>query len=273
MIELEKKLLLTKDEYDCLIEYFRHKGTLVPKLKQINYYFDTDDLSMNRENITCRIRLKGGTYKGTLKQHSIDSDHSIETAMEVRNGLKSNAFTDMGLKLQGALVTKRCVLLKNESFEVVLDQNDYLGCTDYELEIEYSENHEKDAEVVLQMLQDTLIRQGYFHAYQESFMDLPNTKSKSKRFFERKKSITQKSQKGEKQVEERIYVHPTESESQADLALLHENMDTFDHSNPDDYMTDYYGSILPYESGCASCPHFIDGCCEIHYDSYECEHY
>ena len=102
MIELEKKLLLTKEEYTCLLHHFGNKNQPV---KQINYYFDTKDLSMNRQGITCRIRLKNGTYTATMKQHTSNSDFSTETKMEVRNDLIDNAFVDMNLSLQGELVT------------------------------------------------------------------------------------------------------------------------------------------------------------------------
>ena len=59
MIELEKKLLLTKEEFNSLLLYFGNEKQCV---KQVNYYFDTEDLSMNRQGVTCRIRLKNGTY-------------------------------------------------------------------------------------------------------------------------------------------------------------------------------------------------------------------
>ena len=60
MIELEKKLIISKEEYDYLIEHFGYDNQHCrkPIIKQINYYFDTDDLLMNAQNITCRIRLK-----------------------------------------------------------------------------------------------------------------------------------------------------------------------------------------------------------------------
>lgn len=115
MTELEKKLLLTKDEYDYLMEHLGYESPLVlkPIATQINYYFDTDDFSMNRQNTTCRIRLKDGEYKATMKKHLFGTEHSIETEMEIHNGLESNAFTNMGLKLQGELITKRCVIFKD----------------------------------------------------------------------------------------------------------------------------------------------------------------
>ena len=69
MTELEKKLLLTEDEYDYLMEHLIYESPLIqmPITTQINYYFDTDDFSMNHQNITCRIRLKDGKYKATMK--------------------------------------------------------------------------------------------------------------------------------------------------------------------------------------------------------------
>lgn len=140
MNEYEKKLLLTREEYDCLLKYFGKRKSWA---RQINYYFDTDDFSMNRQNTTCRIRLKDGTYQGTLKRHTATTERSEEIDIAVRNGIFDNGFTDMGLKLQGYCVTDRCFLLKNTICDVVLDWNDYLGHVDYELEIEYAPGYEK----------------------------------------------------------------------------------------------------------------------------------
>lgn len=188
MTELEKKLLLTKDEYDYLMERFGYESSLntKPMVSQTNYYFDTDDLSMNRKNITCRIRLKDGKYKGTMKQHSLDSDQSTETDIEVRNGLDDNAFIDMDLKLQGALITDRCVILKDANYEVVIDKNEYLGYTDYELEIEYSPNHETEAYGIMHSIFDILIYNSSTSTLKDIIVRNTNIESKSTRFFNRR---------------------------------------------------------------------------------------
>ena len=140
MTELEKKLLLTEDEYDYLMELLCYESPLIQKpiTTQVNYYFDTDDFSMNLQNTTCRIRLKDGKYKATMKKHASGGDQSTETEMEIYDGLESNSFTKMGLTLQGELITKRCIVFKDTNCEAVLDKNEYLGHTDYELEIEYT---------------------------------------------------------------------------------------------------------------------------------------
>lgn len=191
MTEFEKKMQLSKTEYDYLMEHVGYDGPLFgkPIVKQINYYFDTDDLSMNRQNITCRIRLKEGKYNGTMKKHYENGDQSTEIKMEVRNGIHDNAFIDMGLKLQGELTTYRCSLLKDKYFEVFLDKNEYLNTIDYELEVEYLPGYEKDAQAILKIFRDMLTRLKYHLIYKESIINRPSTPSKSKRFFKKKTTI------------------------------------------------------------------------------------
>ena len=227
MTELEKKLLLTKDEYEYLMERFGYESPLIQKpiITQINYYFDTDDFSMNRRNTTCRIRLKDGKYKATMKKHSSGGDQSTETEMEIRNGLESNAFTDMGLKLQGELVTKRCIVFKDADCEVVLDKNEYLGHKDFELEIEYTPDHEKDAQAILKIFKDMLTRRKCFLVHKESLKEATDVPSKSSRFFER--------------------ISSTNPIPQAPVFEPSKNYNsTFDYSDPDDYMHNYFDSIM-----------------------------
>ena len=182
VIELEKKILLTRDQYTYLLNLF---GNNKPTVRQVNYYFDTDDLSMNKQNITCRIRLKDGKYMGTVKRHTSNSDYSTEVEVDVHNGVYDNTFTDMGLKLQGELITERCVILRNHVCEVVLDKNEYLGHTDFEMEIEYEASFEQQAIRVFDMIRECLMKN--FSDSQFSVIDNFNHKvpSKSKRFFNR----------------------------------------------------------------------------------------
>lgn len=193
MTECEKKLLLSEKAYNALMEQF--SSSRKPIVTQVNYYFDTDDFAMNRQDTTCRIRLKDGQYQATMKQHTAGTDQSTEAEMEIYAGLDHNAFTDMGLKLWGALTTHRCVLLKNPHLEVVLDRNEYLGHTDYELEIEYLPEYEKEARAVLKEVEKALQRKrspiyniGIFSA----------GLNKSKRFFKRMKAAEAPLQKHQK---------------------------------------------------------------------------
>jgi len=177
MIELEKKILLTDREYGFLLEHFESKS----KITHVNFYFDTKDFALNQQNITCRIRFKNGKYRATMKCHT-SSEKSFEIELKIRDGLKDNSFLDMGLKYQGSLITKRSILMKEASYEVVLDCNEYLGVTDYELEIEYLPDYEeqacrvfKDILMILHNVTNDSIKENKL-----------NPKSKSQRFFERK---------------------------------------------------------------------------------------
>jgi uncharacterized protein YjbK len=256
MTELEKKLLLTEDEYDYLMEHLGYESPLIQKpiTTQVNYYFDTDDFSMNRQNTTCRIRLKDGKYTATMKKHASGSDQSTETEMEIRNGLESNAFTDMGLKLHGELVTKRCVVLKDANCEAILDKNEYLGHKDFELEIEYAPEHEKDAQAILKIFKDMLTRRKCFLAYKESLKEAPDIPSKSSRFFERMSSTKATSQAPA--------FEPSKSYNS-----------TFDYSDPDDYMHGYFDSMMPGENVCWACVNFNGSSCDAPSDSCYYAHY
>ena len=180
---------------------------------------------MNRQNTTCRIRLKDGKYKATMKRHSTGKDQSTETEMEIFDGLESNAFTNMGLKLQGELITKRCIVFKDANCEAVLDKNEYLGHKDFELEIEYTPEHEKDAQAILKIFRDMLTRRKCFLIYKEGIAAPPKVPSKSNRFFER--------------------MSITKSFSRTPLFNLSRNYTTkFEYSDPDAYMHEYFDSTV-----------------------------
>lgn len=258
MMELEKKLLLTKEEYEYLLEHFgrnsSHKEN--PIVKQTNYYFDTDNFAMNKQHITCRIRLKGGKYKGTMKVHTENSDNSAEITIEVRNGLGDNGFIDMGLKLQGELVTERCTIIQNEMCEVVLDKNEFLGSTDYELEIEYAPEYEAVAESTMKVFLDMLLRRKCYLDNKEYTRNSTEKQSKSERFFE-KKALTKS--KIETATEVKTSTPPVNC--------------TCDNYNPDSYMDEYFYHHEFDDCGCMSCVHWSESGCDAPYGTCEYEHY
>lgn len=191
MTEREKKMLVSKDEYDYLIEQLGYElpGIKKPVIRQINYYFDTEDLAMNQNHITCRIRLKNGHYKGIIKRHFPDTDQSTETEIKIYDGIYENTFTDMGLQLQGSLITERCIIFKDLNHEIVLDKNEYLGYTDYEIEIEYSPDYEEKAELTLKALHNMLVKRNSSSSCRKNSTTFKNVSSKSSRFFKRKKLL------------------------------------------------------------------------------------
>ena len=223
MRELEKKVLISKDDYQYLIDNFKQENLISGNsmIKQTNYYYDTDDLDMNKKGVTCRIRQTNGNYTATIKEHINGSELSNETDMSVNGTLKKNVFTDMGLDLQGKLYTERHIIFEDDRCKAMLDKNEYLGKIDYELEIEYLEGSESDAERVLQILRDMLFKRKLIDAYKEVYTKTPDPQSKSRRFFERKMQINK-----EKEAEQ----------------------STRDYTDPDDYMSDYYHTIMSKKS-------------------------
>lgn len=179
MREFEKKMMLTKEAYDYLLQSV---GQNAHSTYQTNYYFDTDDFNMNKRGITCRIRQKSGCFTATIKNHNVQKlDCSIENDLSVTDYLDLEAFSSFGARLQGDLITERTVLLKDPACEMVLDRNSYLGTVDYELEIEYLLDYEEKA---TQLLKET-IEKLYLNGF-DIGGDTAKGKSKSERFFERK---------------------------------------------------------------------------------------
>ncbi len=180
MLEYEKKILLTQDEYNKLSK-LEGEGKL--RFIQTNYYYDTDELKMNMQGITCRIREKNGKYKATIKAHKQDNKEcSIEKTKEASSKYDDSLFSGMHLKLQGDLTTERVILYSNNGCEVVLDKNTYLGMTDYELEVEYLPEHEEQATKLIYRYMSLLypLKHWMYNLSQRG------SQSKSERYFERK---------------------------------------------------------------------------------------
>lgn len=185
MLEYEKKVMLTKDEYAVLSA--RCRGMRVET--QTNYYFDTDDFCMNRKGITCRIRAKNGKYKTTIKNHCTEEPScSIEVHLYESTELNPQIFEALGLRLQGELITSRIIMCKDSFCEMVLDQNTYLGQTDFEIESEYTGECEAIALEYLKNIAQFLVAAKIIDSTEEYLCRIGKGKSKSERFFERKQS-------------------------------------------------------------------------------------
>lgn len=177
-LETEKKALLTRQEADVLLHHFA--GGIASAV-QTNYYFDSEDRSMDQRDITCRVRMKDGNASATMKIHHVGNGQSVEVPFPVTDGLNRNGFTDMGLRLCGFLTTCRTVLVRTDTFELVLDRNRYLGCEDYELELEYTALGKESAglywQYVLRLLQN--------HTADGRAVQTDRVPGKSRRFFRR----------------------------------------------------------------------------------------
>lgn len=147
--EIEYKNLLEKKEFDQLC-----KGlgiTLKDFHSQTNTYFDTLDFQLRDAYIGFRLRVKGEHNELTLKAPGENIHTMIETTRlistwerdeilrtETINPSKYEEFKQLEsavLKAFGSLRTNRAEITYQEGL-LVLDQSEYLGQTDYEVEFE-----------------------------------------------------------------------------------------------------------------------------------------
>ena len=183
MLEFEKKVMLSEEEYCFLKDYLYAKGKTTV---QRNYYYDTDDFALTRQGITCRIREKDGVCLATIKEHQIKgSDCSVETSCSVKDRYDDRIFSDMAISYQGCLETKRLTASPQAGIVVMLDQNSYLGMVDYELEIEYDKELAYRAEAELAKIMTRLIEKRILCAPKDFERYMSRCQNKAERFFKR----------------------------------------------------------------------------------------
>ncbi len=146
MIENEFKVMLTEEQYSKIHSMFAWQK----EIEQTNYYFDTADLSLVNAHITCRVRLIDGKYLLQMKLPNGAAYSRIEIEQELGDTLPGTLSgqqlsalcgkEDMpDVKLIGELKTMRSVKKFGDAAEIDLDKSTYFGKTDYELEIEFTD--------------------------------------------------------------------------------------------------------------------------------------
>ncbi len=187
-IEYEKKAMLSSAEYYCFIRNF-----FAPQSKmivQINHYYDTHTYEFNDIDTTCRIREKNGNFKATIKKHCKGYENrSIEKSVEAKNQYDTTLFADMDVRYQGNLTTIRKELALTPELKIVFDINLYLDVIDYELEIEFGGYDDWIVQNEIYGLADLLLEEKLITCASDFYKRFNNSKSKSKRFFERKRDL------------------------------------------------------------------------------------
>lgn len=145
MLEKEYKCLVTKEQWQSFLCLMKKKyGILCPEeAVQTNYYYDTADFVLNRTGRTLRIRQSGGRL---LLQHKLRrvaaggvvcSEETESPAAAIPREMDGAPYGVSRLELLGSLQTRRFRFVPLPGVQVDLDQNVYLGRTDYEIEIEF----------------------------------------------------------------------------------------------------------------------------------------
>lgn len=146
MIENEFKVMLNKNQYDILSKSYKWDE----EISQTNHYFDTENLELSARHITCRVREISGEFFLQLKLPTVVNFSRVELekkldflpekidGKELKSLAKNVDFPDV--KKLGALSTKRLVK-RVDGAEIDLDESRYFGKTDYEIEIEFSDEN------------------------------------------------------------------------------------------------------------------------------------
>lgn len=160
-LEIEFKNLLTKQQYEQLLEKFQ-----IPKdaiHRQTNHYFDTPENSLRNLKSGLRIRQIDNYFECTLKEKSAEHAH-LETTDEITaeqagKMLQGKGFfaTEVAKRLDlhnipidqltvfGSLTTDRVEIPYKEGL-LVFDHSYYLQCDDYE--VEYESNDVKKGNII-----------------------------------------------------------------------------------------------------------------------------
>lgn len=145
--EKEYKFLISKETFDEVMDKCSNKYLLLERKLQINYYYDTLNNKLNEYKITVRIRKKNNDMKLQIKKHISQQNFRIDSyeyscnITELPPSVKIPNFKEE-LILKGKLITDRIIYKCGNSSIVCLDKNTYLGTTDYEVEIEVTEDEE-----------------------------------------------------------------------------------------------------------------------------------
>lgn len=144
MIENEFKIMLTSEQYEKLLSLYDWDKTVV----QTNHYYDTDDLRLSDLHITCRVREIDGAYFLQMKFPAARTYSRVELEKPLNKLPETIPADDLikpdgsgalpDVKRLGALTTTRSVK-RFDGAEIDLDKSEYFGKTDFELEIEFTD--------------------------------------------------------------------------------------------------------------------------------------
>ncbi len=141
--ESEYKFLVTEKQFRALWKQFSETYSERASKIQINYYYDTYDNTLSKENVTVRIRQVYDKLKWQIKRHSEEkgaflvSDEYSGDLIELPKSVTVNGINEK-LYLKGNLTTERKILHFGNDSIICFDINVYLGVIDFEIEIEYN---------------------------------------------------------------------------------------------------------------------------------------
>lgn len=185
-IEIEFKNLLTKEEYENLLNSFNVGEKQI--VSQSNHYFDTPDFALRILGSALRIREKNNSLEMTLKQPAsvgllettqpltadefeIAIQHGTLPKGLVQERVEQKNISFSSIEYFGTLTTRRAEFSYEKGL-LVLDHSFYLNTEDYE--VEYEVEDFQRGQIVFQEL------------LKQYDIPLRKTKNKIARFYQQK---------------------------------------------------------------------------------------
>lgn len=152
MIEKEFKSIIDEEVFNTVKNAYDWDFTKT----QTNTYYTDDNGILRSNRVMLRVREKDGQFKIQVKTHKNagsplqiceENEFDIDCVPEIIPADKTLIYTgiDAGnLKKAGALSTLRRSFMPSDNIEICLDKSDYLGVTDFEVEVEYRGDIPKD---------------------------------------------------------------------------------------------------------------------------------
>ena len=141
--ETEYKFLVSKEQFEKYFALLVKKyGKATTKL-QINYYYDTEGNTLNKNDVTVRVRQENDRLIWQIKNHTaqygalFSSDEYCGSLDFLPGIIKFNEIKE-DLIFKGSLITERRTISFGDGGKLCFDFNMYLGTNDYEIEVEYT---------------------------------------------------------------------------------------------------------------------------------------
>lgn len=148
MIENEFKIMLDLEQYEKLLSMYKWDEVI----SQTNHYYDSESFLLSELHITCRVREIEGKYflqmkfPGAAEYSRLEFEKPLDSLPDEIDADEPFRPHPHGhpmlptVKRLGSLKTTRNVH-RFEGGEIDLDRSEYFGKTDYELEIEFTDEN------------------------------------------------------------------------------------------------------------------------------------
>ena len=140
MVENEYKYVVNKETFDKFLNLLEKSNLRRKDIAQVNYYYDTKDFYLYKNDSTVRVRQISGDLELQVKEPKSVCEFSCRNEYSEKVDRISDDLIINGnsYSLIGNLITHRTVFKIDEDTEIMFDMNYYYLVCDYEIEIEFT---------------------------------------------------------------------------------------------------------------------------------------